>query len=245
MRIELINLDRSADRRTSFAAANRHLTEVCRFHAADGEQLSEQEIFRAGLVQPELRPYYTRGALGCAISHLTLWERARSEGVPLTTCEDDAVLHRKFEAHAAAELARLSSTWDIIFWGCNCGAHILFEPHGDSHREAVVDRERTSAALAAFQDQEVQPQLQRLRQMLGLVCYSISPKGADILLRLCLPLRPMQVHFDLLKRTLSNQGLDIAMNEHYPKLQAFVAIPPLALSPNDPDKSTVQTQPGR
>ncbi len=237
MRIHVINLDRSADRLAAFLAANRHLTEIRRVAAADGAQIVNEQFVRAGLITPAALPFYTRGALGCALSHVTLWQEAIAGRSAATIAEDDAILRRDFEGKAAAGIERLPEDWDIAFWGCNVGAHIAHGPIGGSIGFDVV---RLETAFTDFQSARARVRLDRLEQMLGLVCYSISPKGAAALMALCLPLRPVRVHFQMLEKELDNYGLDVAMNAHYPKLKAFVAIPPLALSPNDAAGSTVQ-----
>lgn len=249
MRIELINLDRSGDRLASFTSANAHLSDVRRFAAADGQQIKPANMIRAGMIDPAVLPRFTPGALGCALSHLILWKRAIAERTPLTITEDDAIFHFDFERHAADALKKVPETWDIIFWGINCGAHIAYAPIGGGEpRTMIVDRDSCRARLATFQGRPIAPVLYRLLQMAGTVCYSISPKGAAALTRLCLPLRPIIRMTDGVRREISGTlGVDLAMNEHYPRLQAFLCEPPLALSPNDPAKSTVQvaTKPAR
>jgi hypothetical protein len=59
-------------------------------------------------------------------------------------------------------------------------------------------------------------------------------------LALCLPLAPTQVFFPLLNRESDNTGIDIPMNAAYPKLAAYAAFPPLALTLNVTAHSTVE-----
>jgi glycosyl transferase, family 25 len=239
MRIHLINLDRSADRLAEFSAQNVHLTGVSRFAAVDGTKIDASEFVGAGILTQEILDWYTPGALGCALSHISLWDRAIAACEAVTVCEDDAIFNRHFEREAQRVLEALPPDWDIVFWGHNCGAHLLLELAGELSI-IVSDRAEMQRALAAFQNRSFTTQPLKLVQMFGLVCYSISPKGAAELRKRCLPLRPAQVHSQVLGRALSNYGLDCAAVQHYADLQAFVTFPPLVLAPNNPSRSQTQ-----
>jgi hypothetical protein len=70
------------------------------------------------------------------------------------------------------------------------------------------------------------------------MCYSISPKGAEALIAHALPLREMEILIPRVgretgpPRIIPNAGIDIVMSAAYPHLQAFVSVPPLAVSKN-------------
>lgn len=239
MRIHLINLDRSEDRLAEFRAANAHLTDVERFPAIDGTKIDATEFISAGVLTKEILEWYTPGVLGSALSHISLWDRAIAT---VTVCEDDAVLNLHFENVAPRVLEMLPADWDIVFWGHNCGAHLLVEPvTGAFQTIAISDREEMQKGLPAFQRRSFAAQPLRLVQMFGLVCYSISAKGAALLRRRCLPLREMQVYCRVLGRELPNLGLDHVTIAHYADLQAFVSFPPLALCPNDKSRSLLRS----
>ena len=77
-----------------------------------------------------------------------------------------------------------------------------------------------------------------MRQAFGIMCYSISPKGANALMEHALPLRDMEILIPRVgrdtgpPRIIPNAGIDIVMSAAYPRLQAFVSVPPLAISKN-------------
>jgi hypothetical protein len=79
-----------------------------------------------------------------------------------------------------------------------------------------------------------------LQRSLGTVCQSISPTGAAKLLKHCLPIRPMEVFYPILNRSLQNTGIDNMMNDLYPQINAFVSLPPLVVTKNEHGSSTVQ-----
>lgn len=60
--------------------------------------------------------------------------------------------------------------------------------------------------------------------------YSIAPKGADLLLQKCLPLRRRFIPFPMTGVTIEDTGIDCAMCTAYEDMKAFVCIPPLVIA---------------
>jgi glycosyl transferase, family 25 len=236
MLLYLINLDRAADRLGEFMAANAHLAEVVRFSAIDGAALDTSALIRTGVIKPEILECYMPARLGGALSHLALWNEAIKTGEALTICEDDALLHGDFESHAARLLSELPADWDLMLWGWNFNAalDIDFLP-GVSPCLVLCEQASLRAGAANFQHLPLSPRPFRVRQALGLPCYSVSPKGARALRDFCLPLRPMQLRLPGNNRHLCNVGIDCMMAARYPDLQAFVSFPPLAVTKNQPE----------
>ncbi len=108
MEVRLITLDRTPERRAGFLRRNRHLSRVRPLPARDGSRLDRDDLVRREIVTPDLP--YTPGAIGCALSHLTLWSETVDRGVPVTVAEDDAVFCRNFEHEAARLIATLPRT---------------------------------------------------------------------------------------------------------------------------------------
>src|SRR6185437_11703646 len=99
-------------------------------------------------------------------------------GEPLTICEDDVLLHRDFEVHAARLLGLLPADWDIILWGWNFNAALDIDFLPGVSPCLVLSKEASlRAGVANFQRLPISPHPFRLRQVLGLPCYSVSPKG--------------------------------------------------------------------
>jgi GR25 family glycosyltransferase involved in LPS biosynthesis len=113
--IHLINLERSAERLRLFRERNGHLSDVVRVAASDGATLNREALIGAGSIKSDLP--YTPGALGCAMSHIKLWETAVAEDRSMTIFEDDIVVSRHFEKRAREVLSALPPDWDIIQWG--------------------------------------------------------------------------------------------------------------------------------
>ncbi|HUZ73155.1 MAG TPA: glycosyltransferase family 25 protein [Stellaceae bacterium] len=241
MDVTVINLDRSADRLATFARRNGHLRSVTRFAAVDGRGLDAQRLIADGVIEPAVANSYTKGALGCALSHRALWEAAISGQRPITICEDDAIFNRRFEDTAATLIERaLPPDWDIVLWGYNFDEYVQIDLlPGVSRALMQFDQEAMRKGVALFQDSVVAPLLLRLHRALGCMCYSISPKGAGLLRGHCFPLRDMMLTLPG-RRVVQARGIDIPMNEAYPGLKAFACMPPLAITENDHGISTTQ-----
>jgi glycosyl transferase, family 25 len=246
MLIHFLNLDRTPDRRREFLAVNDHLSELARFPAVDGETLDLTALVQSGVIEEGILKTFTRGGIGNAMSTLKLWTRAIESQEVMTICEDDAIFNRHFVEAAQSVMARLPPDWDSIAWGWNFDAPITmnFLP-GVSLCVVACDQERMREGVAAFQQQSISPQPLRLLRSFGAVCYSISPKGAQVFKSLCFPIREMKVSFFGLNGMfeLPNLALDVMMSNAYSQTQSFVAFPPLVITKNDRSKSTVQSAP--
>ena len=236
--IYLVNLDRSADRLAEFQRRNAHLSNVVRFAAVDGKALDRKELIGAGVIAPDCG--YTVGALGNAMSHITLWKRAVAQQITMSISEDDAVFSHIFEEQANRAMAMLPSDWDIIFWGWNFDAplRVAVLP-GVSEANLQCDQEHLRQNLSQFQRLKVSPILVRMLHAWGTMCYTVSPKGAQALLSMCLPLRPTLIDIAVIDRRIEAKTLDATLNTAHPLLKSFVCIPPLVVSENRHDTSTV------
>ena len=96
-------------------------------------------------------------------------------------------------------------------------------------------------AIEKFKQSIILPKHYKLFRAFGTSCYSLSPKGAANLLKRILPLSNISVHFPGLNKLIANNGIDIAMNNEYPEIPAYVSIPAIAFTPNEHHKSTVQS----
>ena len=97
MDIFVINLERSKDRREKFDAFNSKYIKYSYYNAVDGKTLIidklEPTIFKKGSKN------YSIGAIGCALSHLQLWEKCIELNRPILIMEDDAIVNHDFMNH--------------------------------------------------------------------------------------------------------------------------------------------------
>ena len=241
MKTYFINLDRTPDRLQQFITRNAHLRDLVRFPAIDGDRLALRALLRNGMIEDNIRDTYSRGGLGTALSHLSLWNLSIRDDTPMTICEDDALFHHGFADIMQSVIARLPADWDWISWGWNFDAILMmdFLP-GTSPCIVACDQEAMRRGAEHFQRQPISPQPVRLLGTMGLPCYSISPKGARAFRAKCWPLRDLSLYLPGMNATLSNIGIDVAIAAAFPQTQAYVCYPPLVISPNETDNSTVQ-----
>lgn len=247
MRVHVISLDRTPERFSAFTTANRHLSEVSRFSAVDGRSLDMAALVTRGIVANDALTTYSSNALGCTLSHVGLWTLAIETDRVLTVAEDDAIFNRDFVHVADALLREAPLDWDIVLWGFNFDGFMSFEMlPGASYCLGQFDQQGLRAGIATFQELALSPRLFRLRWAFGTICYSISPKGAKLLRNGLCPLRPMIATIPEGERArpggthFRSVGPDNAMCTLYPRLNAFVSMPPLVVSRNETANSTVQ-----
>jgi GR25 family glycosyltransferase involved in LPS biosynthesis/glycosyltransferase involved in cell wall biosynthesis len=237
--IHLINLDRSTGRLEEFRRRNAHLLDVIRFPAIDGRALDTEKLIEEGVITRDLR--YSTGALGCAMSHLTLWKMAVEEGRVITVTEDDAIFSRNFAARSKELLARLPADWDFVQWGWVFRTFLWVDPIPHLlGAKMVFDEGELRHNIGDFQNIDTVPAPMRLLHSFGIPCYSVSPKGARALLDLCLPLSTGLVNFPRFGVKTENEGVDIAMSGAYPSLNAFVSMPPLVATEHRTEDSTIR-----
>lgn len=239
--LAVISLSGTPERLARFKQVNKQLRDYRIFQAVEGSQLTPRQLLETGYCDASLR--YNPGALGCALSHISLWRQAVNSKTAITICEDDAILHADFQELAAQQLAKLPADWDLILWGWNFDSILLAEllPElGDSL--LYFDQQTMREKAFNYTQQTFETRHYRLKQAMGIPCYSISSAGAAKFLRHVLPLRNMELQLDFggLIQTVSNAGIDIMMNVLYPETNSYVVFPPLVLTGNLKEASTVQ-----
>jgi glycosyl transferase family 25 len=242
MRINVISLARTPERLSAFRKLNAHLRNVVVFKAVDGTNLSRDDLASRGLVIEAA--HYSVGALGCMVSHITLWEHAANTGEITTVCEDDAILNFDFESRAMSVLSALPDEADIIYWGWNFNAYVAIEVIPGLQSCAMTFGKNPQVGdIVTFQNARVKPAAYRLRRAMGIVCYTITPNGARRLRQLCLPVKDEIWDFPEINLRIPNMGLDVGMANALPRINAFCSFPPLVMSLNDAHSSTIQPRP--
>jgi GR25 family glycosyltransferase involved in LPS biosynthesis len=215
---------------------------MLRFPAVEGKNVARGPLVDRGIITADLG--YSDGSLGNALSHLALWDLAIEKNQSVTICEDDAIFNRGFSPAAESLIEALPRDWHVIFWGWNFDSIVLFDMiPGVSGCLGYFDQDRMRMGIDAFQSASLVPQPFRLLRMFGIVGYSVSPRGAQAMKQHCLPLRNMEVFFPGLERAVPNRGLDIMLNDVFPRVQAFVSFPPLIVTRNFHTLSTIQQEP--
>lgn len=226
----VINLDRSLDRLSHFRAINRGAGQVTRFRGVDGRTLDRNALVASGRISEDLD--WGPGTIGCAMSHVGLWELAARQGCSITIFEDDVVLSHNFYGRAAEVMGSLPEDWDIILWGCRLHTsfawidlgdiRVKLHPYGGA-RYANADQ------FSAFQAQDAPRVGVKLLHAFGHHAYSISPKGAQAALDYFLPIRTRTIEFPDAGVRVVAKSKDVDLCGLYPSLQAFLCLPNLAL----------------
>jgi GR25 family glycosyltransferase involved in LPS biosynthesis len=239
MRVDYINLDHSEDRNARFIQLNSGCAELHRIEAYDGDSITIDLLLRMGVINHPVKNYSCR-VLASALSHLKLWEKAVDSGLSTTIAEDDAVLRSTFAYTASEMISWLPADWDVILWGWNFDSILQIDILPGMRTGAMVFDPRPLAGdIKTFQHIRCRPTPIRVLTAFGLLCYTVSPKGAYHLKQHCFPLEDEAVSIPALNRALNAFSLDIVMNKHYPNLQAYICFPPIAWSDNDKSISTL------
>ena len=172
--IYYINLDKRPEKREKLESdliPLKKLTgNIIRFRAIDGETLSgiDSQIVQGQGAEDLKSPdktfglSLTKGAIGCALSHKTIWEEVvKTKKDLVLILEDDAVILPTFVPYIAKIISELPEEWDILYLGS-----------GQYEIET-----RISSRLA-------QPS-----RIYGLFGYAVNWRGAKRLLKYCFPLR--------------------------------------------------------
>jgi GR25 family glycosyltransferase involved in LPS biosynthesis len=173
------------------------------------------------------------GQLGCAISHWTLWWKAIYEQKSLLILEDDAATHPDLQDWI--EEAEICRRADIVLFGINTDSILeAISPEG-VRQIAIYDEQYPSYATIAetlARTSIADVRSWRLVKGLGLCCYLVTPEGATKLCEQLLPLRIDGVPLPLVSDMMPGIGVDRRLNALLDRIEAYVAVPFLAWSPN-------------
>jgi GR25 family glycosyltransferase involved in LPS biosynthesis len=237
--IFVISLDRTPARLAEFYRRNAHLTEVKKFRAVDGRPLIRQQLIRDGTISADC--IYTPGNLGCAMSHFALWRRAAEEGRAITVAEDDAIFSRNFTVRAQGFLQQLPEDWDFVQWGWVFQQRVWVQAIPQIVNATMIfDQDELRRHIDDFQSEDTAPVPIRLLHSFGTVCYSVSPKGAEALLKHCTPISGRLIEFPGFGVTIENKGVDCLMNGAYPSLKTFLSLPPLVATEHREEDTTTR-----
>ncbi|MFB9983930.1 glycosyltransferase family 25 protein [Mesorhizobium kowhaii] len=229
--IHLINLDSSVERWRKYQDRNPHLaTNTIRVSAVDGASLDRsalQALVDDGVIAEDCG--YLPGALGCALSHINLWKLAVAEKRPITIFEDDVYSSFDFLEESNRILSMAPANWDMVKWGFNFDPLFLWLDFDFSKAKLEFYERKHKQVPAQFQSDNYSRSLIRLTHSFGAMAYSVTPRGAQVLLEKCLPLRRRLIPFPETGVVLEDESIDCAMSAAYDSMKAFVCMPPLVI----------------
>jgi GR25 family glycosyltransferase involved in LPS biosynthesis len=240
MNFQVISLDSHPEKYANFLARNsKEDLSFAKFTAIDGKLLNQDFLIANGVISSDLD--YKKGALGCAMSHLCLWNLAVETNSIIHIAEDDAVFRHDLGSQMRHVLASSNvNDFDLIFWGFNRDLNAAFEIPGIGGCMAVMDEGdiKNEDDLISFQASSCPVFLARSTRAFGTLSYSISPTGAQKLLAACLPLRPMTKDISWgdgiggnLDLIFNNVGIDVLIGVIlHAQINSYLMFPPLAIS---------------
>ncbi len=237
----VISLSRTPERREAFFRENESaFPGITVFEAIDGNKVSRDDAAAQGIIGKGVHTY-TQGAIGSAMSHRALWQQCAADREPMVVFEDDAILRRDFAERLPAVIAAAGAEWHIIRLGFNFDSILDVRMTDFCDLRSVFSIAVPSKQqMKTFAASQAPVHLFNLNNAFGICAYVISPRGARILLKRCFPLDSRLVHLPSLKRSVMASGTDYMMNAVYRDINAYVTVPPLALTPNDRSNSTIQ-----
>ena len=233
----VINLAREPQKFENFLKLNSgSKIDFQRYEACDGAALSEDEAVKMKIVLPGKK--FTKGSIGCAVSHFRLWQQCIEKGEPILVFEDDVAVRNDFNEAFAKLLAELES-WEYLTFGYNTDS-ILDIEIADGIRSAVAFTPQypSEQTLKDFVRSAKPASAYRLNNCFGTCGYAISPAGAERLSKFCFPMDNRSITIAALKRTFPAFNFDCILNDVYPKIDAYASYPPLVVPKNDHNAST-------
>jgi glycosyl transferase family 25 len=124
-----INLDKRQDRNKNFLKNFKLKIKTERFSAISGESIDIRSLSEDIITQQGIKDlldknkgvyiYMTKGAIGCAISHKLIWEKALINKFDKTIIfEDDIIIDELFE-EKLNKIYKEHSSLDIVYLGCH------------------------------------------------------------------------------------------------------------------------------
>ncbi|WP_212425228.1 glycosyltransferase family 25 protein [Bradyrhizobium manausense] len=232
----VVNLNRQPEKYESFLRLNAG-TKITfeRFQASDGASLSPEDALGMNLVVPGAQ--FTAGAVGCAASHVRIWQQTLQSGIPALVFEDDAII--RHDITERLDVLRGLKDWDYVALGYNTDTTLEVElAPGFKSTMMFMPKRPTDESAAAFQRSTSDVAALRLTTCFGTAGYVVSPRGAKKLLELCLPMENRFLKIPMFNRMVPVLGIDGMMNFIYASIEAYACLSPLVIPGNNNAVST-------
>lgn len=249
--IKVISLERSKKRRKEFSKQNSHI-DFEFFNGIDGQSLPSEVFYdEKFFIQP--LDFLTRGAYGCALSHITLWDKVIETNTPITIVEDDAIFRKDFYEQANKIIKTIPFDYDLIHWGVNIDSIMSLDIMPNiAPVFCRFSQNSFKDNIYSFINDTTPCYPHKLFYSSGIPAYTLSVKGATFLKQKCLPLQSFYNQFPVVTFTTldveeievleqRNEGIDTAMGRYYHSSNSFVSLPLLVLSLNNKYISDVHT----
>ncbi|MDI2091761.1 glycosyltransferase family 25 protein [Commensalibacter oyaizuii] len=251
MKYFVIYTYKNQDALNSFHQANNHLNisiTPVEAHASNAQQ--RQKLITQNIITSDNQ--YSPYELSLTEAHISLWKHAVETQQPITIFESNAVTHKDFLSHQQRSLL-LHPNYELMIWGYDLNWNLclkllpsipeaIYNFCGNTTQE-IDTANNDLIDVELYQKNIISPQIIKVLSFAGLGCYTISPKGAEQLLKLTLPIandiapsyqdRPHGTNFYAFSpiQHRSNKSLDIEVNRHLHILNAYISLPMIAVLP--------------
>lgn len=247
--IKVISLERAKQRRKEFRKHNSHI-DFKFTNGIDGMSLPSEVFYdEKFFIQP--LDFITKGAYGCALSHINLWDEVIETNKPITIVEDDAIFRKDFYIQANKIIENIPIDYDIINWGINIDSIMSLDIMPNiAPVFCRFSQNSFKDNVETFVNDNTPCYPHKLFYSSGIPAYTLSVNGAKYLKQKCVPFQNFFKQFPVVTFTTQdteeieiliqrNEGVDTAMAQVYHSSKSFVSLPPLVLSVNNKFKSDV------
>ena len=231
MNIYVISLERSKDRRDIFDSNNSKYIKYTYHTAVDGKLLNlndlDKQIFTKG------SKLYSTSAVGCALSHLQLWDKCIELNEPIIIMEDDAIVSHNFNKHINNLMNSIfPNKWDIIQLNYNFDSVLSYKNTNYETCNCIFNKTKlTKNYISTFVNSKINTTIAKLNHCFGMSAYIINPSGAKILKETCFPLDNRILNIPFLNRLMCST-IDGMLNSVYKDISAYVCIIPFVITPH-------------
>lgn len=253
MEIFVISLKRSLDRRIIFDNYNsKYIHNYSYYDAVDGQNINIDELSENIYTKNSIN--YSKGAIGCALSHLALWEKCIELNKPIIIMEDDAIVSHNFMEHINHVINNLlpanfdenvdssKKGWDILQLSYNFDTVLSYNNTVYEQCHCIFGKKKmTKMDIDNFIHSNINTTIARLNNSFGTSAYMISPNGAKLLKNKCFPLNNTIINVPFINN-INCYTIDCMMNSVYKDISAYVCILPFVITPHISDdyKSTIE-----
>ena len=226
MDIFVISLKDSINRKKSFDKLNSHINYKY-FTAVNGKELSSLEKKK---IVDNNAIGYTDPAIGCAMSHLSLWNKCIELKKPIIIMEDDLFVSNYFYKYLDSVLKMLPENWHILQLCYNCDSILGFSNTNFENAFTFFGKNKfNDKDIDEFKKIKINPTIAKLNLQFGTGCYAITPDGAKILKQKCFPMDNRLINVPMIGE-IKSFTLDAMMNNSYKYLNSFVCPIPFVMT---------------
>jgi len=235
MDIFVISLERSSERKVIFDNYNSKYIKYTYYNAVDGKNINinnlDPKLFKKGSQN------YSNGAIGCALSHLQLWDKCIELNKPIVIMEDDAIVSRDYNKHINNLMNNLlPKTWDIVQLNYNFDSILSYNNTNYETCNCIFNKHKmTKTDISNFVTTKINTTIAKLNFCFGTSAYIINPIGAKKLKDNCFPLDNRTINMPFLNN-IKCFTIDCMMNSIYKDIQAYVCIIPFIITPHISDE---------